>query len=130
MVCRGTIVDDETGVPDEVRDRDFAVEAVVSPLEREAEVDFEPRCAGGEVRVVFHFRVTLLADNLSVRVEVNSELFEGTGCDTEDLEDTHSVQADIFEDEGAQVGVGLDNSGPGGGDSADFLIDIYNDPAQ
>jgi hypothetical protein len=129
MVCRGTIVDDETGVPDEVRDRDFVVEAVVSPLEREAAADFEPRCAGGEVRVVFHFRVTLLADDLSVRVEVNSELFEGTGCDTEDLEDTHSVQTDIFEDEGAQVGVNLDNSGPGGGDSADFLIDIYNDPA-
>ena len=130
MICQGEIVDHEIGVANEVRDRDFVVEAVVSPIEREASVDFEPACVGGEVRVVFHFRVTLLADNLSIRVQVSAELYEGTGCDTEDREDTDDSQTDIFEDEGTQIFVNLDNSGPGGGDSADFMIDVFNDPSR
>jgi hypothetical protein len=54
---------------------------------------------------------------------------EGTDCDTENLEDTEDVQADIFEGEGTQLFLNLRNSGSGGGDSAVFTLDVFNEQA-
>jgi hypothetical protein len=122
----GTITDDEVGVDNEVGDRDFFEAGTVSPLEREREFTVRPRCVGGEVIVTMTFNLTLLEDDLTVHVMVTAKLFEGTDCDTRDLEDTVVHEVDIFEGEGTQVGVILRNGGVGGGDHADYLIDITN----
>jgi hypothetical protein len=128
VLARGTVTDHEDFVANEVGDRDFEVDLEVSPLERSAERLVET-CVGGEIRVEILVRATLLDDNLSVRAEILGELFEGTDCETQDLEDSDGQQADIFEGEGTQLFLNLRNSGPGGGDSAEYLFDVFNEQA-
>ncbi|MBI4584966.1 MAG: DNRLRE domain-containing protein [Planctomycetes bacterium] len=126
ILGQGTLTDDEDIVSNEVGERNFNVEAQVSPLEREADISVPRKCVGGEVAFEIDFHVTLLDDNVTVNVEADARLYEGTGCDTDDLEDTNGFEESIGEGEIHVLSVSLLNRGAGGGDEAFYILDIGN----
>jgi hypothetical protein len=122
----GHIRDDEDPFRDVVRDRDIFEPVHLDPENDGATVDIVPRCVGGEVRFVMTLSLNL-QDDLSVRVTGAAFLYETDDCAMSDLEDMVDIGVDVPEDgPPAVIHVFLENSGAGGGDTADFNITITN----
>ena len=121
----GRLLDHEDVVANERGERNFNEEARVNPLDREADFEVERKCVGGEVAFEVDGRVTYHDDH-SVTVEVNSRLYEGTGCETDDLEDSDSFEVNVGEGEIWVGNLSLLNTGAGGGDRADYELEIGN----
>lgn len=84
------------------------------------------QCVGGEVRLELAFNLKLEADDHTVTVKTTARLYEGTGCDTQDLEDTQVGATSVPKDVALPVIQSVVNSGTGGGDSAAIWLLIKN----
>lgn len=118
------IVDDET-FGDEIGDFPILREVDLNPVQTQQQITIS-ECVGDEVRVELRISLRLLADNVSVETIVQTSLFEGTACDTDDLEDSDSRSVVVAEDSGQSVSIHLESEGVGGGDTADIDLNIVN----
>jgi hypothetical protein len=80
---------------------------------------------GDEVRVELELHASI-ADNNFVRIQGVSKLFEGTSADTDDLEDDEVIDLQIAPDIQTEYKIHLVNSGLGGGDTADIVLNLTN----
>ena len=99
--------------------------AVIGPAFPSRELERGSKCVGGEVR----FEIDLNAEYTvggDVRIKGEARLFEGTGCNTMDLEATQSVDLIVPKDSTAAINISLDSTGTGGGDWAKGRISFTN----
>jgi len=87
--------------------------------------ELEPFCVGDEVVVKVDFVFDLLTDN-QVETIARVKLYEGTSCDTNDLEDHEEQEQTLGLDESGHLVFDLENSGFGGGDTAHVDIALLN----
>ncbi|MBI2894039.1 MAG: carboxypeptidase regulatory-like domain-containing protein [Deltaproteobacteria bacterium] len=130
----GRLVDHDDLSPNDVKDFERVAFLSLDP-DRETDTTTISVCVD-EVRLEIEVRVTLLpaeatvlglADQ-SVRVEGEARLYEGTDCDTDDQEDSTTFEFhDVLPGESAGTDIHLENSGIGGGDSADFDVTVRNE---
>ena len=84
----------------------------------------QSKCVGGEVRVEFRLDATHFEDG-SVQISGTSELYEGTSCDTTDLEVRDSYDFKLKDGESHDQMVRMLNEG-NGGDLAQGTITFRN----
>jgi len=87
--------------------------------------ELEPFCVGDEVVMKVDFVFDLLTDN-QVETIARVKLYEGTSCDTNDLEDHEEQEQTLGLDESGHLVFDLENSGFGGGDTAHVDIALLN----
>jgi Carboxypeptidase regulatory-like domain len=127
--------DDVIGSTNE--DFDLTAHCDVSPLSRDVRVKipYQRICAGDEVVLDLFAHCTLEDDNETVRVVLDADLREGSGCGTKDPAD-HDVEGPIMLPACSDpsdpdscletVSMRLENSGVGGGDYASFDLHMRN----
>jgi hypothetical protein len=119
------ILDDEWEQDDETGTFDFYRTARLDPSHLSADIHIE-ECVGDEVRVEIDFELFLLSDRTSVYADVTAKLYEGTSCDTDELEDTETTAFAVPEDQSRTESIHLYNDELGGGDYADIEFIITN----
>jgi hypothetical protein len=117
------VVDDEV-IGKHTATLDVREDVLLNPSTRTKNISFE-RCAGGEARAEVKIALTLNADN-SVKAVTTLKLYEGTSCNTNDLEDTKSGTLALGVGAKTSQVLAAKNSGLGGGDTARLDIVISN----
>lgn len=126
VVASGSIkIKDDEIFSDEYGYLDTTSAGVVSPNQPSVKLVNTSKCVGGEVR----FELDLDAihqDNDDVRISGEARLFEGSDCNTNDLEDTQSVNLIVPKDGSASYEIKVESTGVGGGDYAKGRVTFTN----
>lgn len=83
------------------------------------------KCVDGEVRIELDGTATAGKDG-TILVTGMAKLFEGTACDTNDLEDDEEFSYSVAPGATVCKKIELKNSGTGGGDTASFKLIMQN----
>jgi len=102
-------------------------EAVVGEQQPSALISWSD-CCGGEVRVELDLQAMALSSG-DIKVLGQARLYEGTSCNTQDLEDKKDIDFLVPANKMTQFNLQLESQGPGGGDKADIKINFANFPA-
>ena len=119
------VVDDET-FGDETGTKNVFESRGLSPVNRRETITMSPYCVGDEVRVEMTIDLRLESDNTTVNATGEARLYEGDSCSPDDREDTETFSRVVVADGSEPLTFRLDNSGLGGGDRADFNLQIIN----
>jgi len=85
-------------------------------------------CVGGEVRGEITFTLQLRADNTTVDAQASAWLFEGTSCDTDELEDSETINVSVLKDEENLRVINLVNNGDEDRANFNFTISNFRQP--
>ncbi|NEP22627.1 hypothetical protein [Moorena sp. SIO3I6] len=125
LVLEGSvdIVDDEIFGDEECRN--VPANGNISLAEGESGnlIDFKS-CCGNEVRAELYLDALNSFGNFEV--DGYARLYEGTSCDTDDLEDNQGVREIVTPNQTLPLDIHLVNGGAGGGDTADFELIFTN----
>jgi hypothetical protein len=111
---------------DEEDDKDIFESRGLSPFNRRDQIVVPPFCVGAEVRVELTIDLRLESDNTTVVATGEAKLFEGTDCDTDDLDDRESFGVTVAAGTGQSVHLHLKNTEFQGGDTADIDFQVVN----
>lgn len=100
--------------------------AVCLPAGGRSSIVDQKKCVGGEVRLEVDLDAIILPD-CSVKVAGTSKLYEGSSCNTNDLEDRDGHSVIVRPGTSEHIQVRLKNRGAGGGDWARGSLEVCNE---
>ena len=126
LVLDGTvdIVDDETFGDEKCLNLPVEGEITLDEGKSGNLIDFR-YCCGNEVRAELFLDAALKSFS-NFEVDGYAHLYEGTSCDTDDLEDEMGVGEAVTPNRPLSLDINLENSGIGSGDTADFELVFIN----
>ncbi|OLT59564.1 hypothetical protein [Moorena bouillonii] len=116
------IVDDEV-FGDEVCNVPVNGKITLAPGKSGNLINFK-ECCGDEVRAELYLDASNSYDHFEV--DGSAKLYEGTSCKTDDLEDDQVVNLGVDKNDSETLKINLENTGIGGGDTADFDLRFTN----
>lgn len=126
IVASGSIkIKDDEIFSDDYGYLNFTSAGIVSPNQPSVKLVNTSKCVGGEVRCEIDLDASY-DNNGDARISGEARLFEGTDCNTTDLEDTQNINLLIPKDGVASIDIKVESTGRGGGDYAKGKVSFTN----